>query len=389
MPASSPASISASDSAMGHLFHGTAAAVVTAPGGHRYPAGMVRIGVIGAGGIALGSCRGFVEHPEAEIVAVAEPHRQRAAEFALRYDTVTQVVDEPERLLAIDEIDAVYVATPNHLHAPLSAMALQAGKHVLQEKPLALSMEDAAPLAAAARAADTHFMLGMNQRFAPPVQRARQLMEAGRIGRAYHCKAYWRRRAGIPRIGSWFTRKELSGGGALLDIGVHMLDDALYLLDDFRPRAVSGAACAEFGNRGLGEGGWGLSASQADAAFDVEDFTTAAIKLDGGATVSLDAAWAMHLDRSGEMNVELYGTEGMIDTYGERLCRQEADGYHLIESPDAGGLAYPHADRMQHFVNVILGREELCVTLEQALSVQRVLDAIYRSASTGREVVLD
>ena len=126
---------------------------------------MVRIGVIGAGSIAQGSCSAFAEHPEAEIVAVAEPNAERAAEFALRYDTVTQVVEEPERLLAIDEVDAVYIAVPNHLHAPLSALSLQAGKHVLQEKPLALSREDAEQTAAAARAADTHFMLGMNQRF--------------------------------------------------------------------------------------------------------------------------------------------------------------------------------------------------------------------------------
>lgn len=349
---------------------------------------MVGIGVIGAGGIALGSCRAFAEHPDAEIVAVAEPNGERAAEFALRYDTVTQVVDEPERLLTIDAVDAVYVATPNYLHAPLSALALQAGKHVLQEKPLAMSVEDAAPLTAAARAADTHFMLGMNQRFAEPVQRARQLVQAGRIGRPYHCKTYWRRRAGAPGIGSWFTRKELSGGGALLDLGVHMLDDALYVLGNFRPRSVSGAVYTEFGNRGMGEGGWGRS-ERADRTFDVEDFATAVIKLDGGATVLLEASWAMHLDRAGDMNVELYGAEGAIDTYGERLCRREADGYHIVESPDSGALAYPHANRMHHFVNVILGREEPCVTLDQALTVQRVLDAIYRSAATGREVVLD
>ena len=349
---------------------------------------MVRIGVIGAGSIAQASCNEFADHPDAEIVAVAEPNAERAAEFTLRYDTVTQVVEEPERLLAIEEIDAVYVAVPNNLHAPLSALSLQAGKHVLQEKPLALSREDAEQTATAARAADTHFMLGMNQRFTPEVQRARQLMKAGRIGRAYHCKAFWRRRSGIPRIGSWFTRKEISGGGGLLDIGVHMLDNALFLLDNFRPRSVSGATYTEFGNRGLGEGDWGMS-ERASGQFDVDDFATAVIKLDGGATVLLEVAWAMHLDRSNDMNVELYGTEGAIDTYGQRLCRQAADGYHVIQSPDAGELTYPHASRMHHFVNVILGREEPCVTLDQVLSVQRVLDAIYRSAATGREVALD
>lgn len=347
---------------------------------------MVRFGVIGAGVIARKSCGDLAAHPDVEIIAVAEPDTERAAEFALRYDTVTSVMQEPERMLAIDEVDAVYIATPNHLHTPLSVMALEAGKHVLQEKPLALSIADAAPLSAAARKAGTVFMIGMNQRFAAPVQRAKQLMDEGRIGRVYHCKTYWRRRAGIPGIGSWFTRKDLSGGGVLLDIGVHMLDDALYLLDNFRPCAVSGATYTEFGQRGLGEGEWGISLPKKE--FNVDDFATALIKLDGGATVLLEAAWAMHLDQRNDMNIELYGTDGAIDTYGERLSRNQADGYHIVESPEVGELTYPHASRMHHFVNVVLGREEPCVTLDQAFTVQRVIDAIYASAATGQEVIL-
>jgi predicted dehydrogenase len=336
--------------------------------------------------VAAGGAAALIENPDAELIAVADPSRERVTAFADRFG-VSTVLESAEQLVALDAVDAVYIAVPNYLHAAISTMALQAGKHVLQEKPLALSLADAAPLAAAARQSGKHFMLGMNQRFAPPVQRARQLVEQGRIGRPYHCKAYWRRRTGIPGIGSWFTRKELSGGGGLLDIGVHMLDNALYLLDNFRPRSVSGATYTEFGNRGLGEGGWGMSA-RAGEQFDVDDFATAVIKLDGGATVLVEAAWAMHLDRTNDMNVELYGTEGAIDTYGERLSRQADDGYHIIESPDAGELTYPHASRMHHFVNVILGREEPCVTLDQVLSVQRVLDAIYRSAASGREVVI-
>lgn len=361
---------------------------VAAVRSNRYPARMIRIGVIGAGGIARESCTELATHPDAEIVAVADPNTERAAEFALRYDTISNVMEEPERLLAIKEIDAVYIATPNHLHAPLSVMALQAGKHVLQEKPLALSLEDAAPLAAAAREANTYFMLGMNQRFNAPVQRARQIVEAGNIGRVYHCKAYWRRRSGIPRIGSWFTRKKLSGGGALLDIGVHMLDNAFYLLNNFRPLSVSGASYNEFGRRSIGEGSWG-SSERPGREFSVDDFATALIKLEGGITVLLDAAWAMHLDRGSNMNIELYGTEGSLNTYEQQLCRQENDGYHTVELSDIDELNYPHTSRMHHFVNVILERERVCVTLNQALTVQRVIDAIYRSAMTSREVIFD
>ena len=348
---------------------------------------MVRFGIIGTGGVAAGGAADLIANPDAELIAVADPSRERVSAFAARFG-VSTVLESAEQLLALETVDAVYIAVPNYLHAPITTLALQAGKHVLQEKPLALSLADAAPLAAAARQSGKHFMLGMNQRFVPPVQRARQLVERGRIGRPYHCKAYWRRRAGIPGIGSWFTRKQHSGGGGLLDIGVHMLDDALYELGDFDVHSVSGATYAEFGPRGLGEGGWGLS-ERPDTRFDVDDFATAMIKLKSGASVVLDAAWAMHSEQRNAMNVELYGIDGAIDTYGERLYRQQPDGYHIIDSPDAGELTYPHASRFHHFVNLILGREEACVTLEQALTVQRVLDAIYASAASGREVIFD
>lgn len=348
---------------------------------------MIRFGIIGTGGVAAGGAAALLENPDAELVAVADPSRERVTAFAARFG-VSTVLESAEQLVALEAVDAVYIAVPNYLHAPISTMALQADKHVLQEKPLALSLADAAPLAAAARQSDRHFMLGMNQRFAAPVQRARQLVQQGRIGRPYHCKAYWRRRTGIPGIGSWFTRKQHSGGGGLLDIGVHMLDDALYELGDFAVHSVSGATYAEFGPRGLGEGGWGLS-ERPDTRFDVDDFATAIIKLKSGASVVLDAVWAMHSEQRSAMNVELYGTEGAVDTYGERLYRQQPDGYHIIDSPDAGELTYPHANRFHHFVNLILGREEACVTLEQALTVQRVLDAIYSSAASGREVIFN
>ena len=348
---------------------------------------MIRFGIIGTGGVAAGGAAALIENPDAELVAVADPSRERVTAFAARFGVGT-VLESAEQLVARDTVDAVYIAVPNYLHAPISTLALEAGKHVLQEKPLALSLEDAAPLAAAAQQADRYFMLGMNQRFAAPVQRARQLVQQGRIGRPYHCKAYWRRRTGIPGIGSWFTRKQHAGGGGLLDIGVHMLDDALYELGDFDVHSVTGATYAEFGPRGLGDGGWGLS-ERPDARFDVDDFATAIIKLKSGTSVVLDAAWAMHSEQRSAMNVELYGTEGAIDTYGERLYRQQPDGYHIIDSPDGGELTYPHANRFHHFVNLILGREEACVTLEQALTVQRVLDAIYSSAASGREVIFD
>lgn len=349
---------------------------------------MVRVGVIGAGGIARASCEELAAHPDAEIIAVADPNQESASEFALRYDTIRTMTAEPEILLAMPEVDAVYIATPNHLHMKFSKMALRAGKHVLQEKPLARNLEEALSLADLVHESDVHFMLGMNQRFSAEMQYSKQLIERDRIGRVYHCKAYWRRRSGIPRIGSWFTQKNLSGGGGLLDIGVHMLDNTLYLLNNFLPHSVSGSTYREFGSRGLGDGRWGQSI-RSDQPFDVDDFATAIIKLEGGVTILLEAAWAMHMDCKSEMNVELHGTDGAIDTYRQRLYFQKDDGYHAVEFPNTADLKYPHTSRMHHFIDVVLGREELCVTIEQAIAVQSIIDAIYKSSDTGQEVILN
>lgn len=231
-------------------------------------------------------------------------------------------------------------------------------------------------------------MLGMNQRFDSNVQRARQLCRAGRFGEIYHVKAYWKRRAGIPRLGSWFTNQASSGGGALLDIGVHVLDVALHLLDNFKPLSVSGATFTRFGNRGLGEGGWGRSERTFDT-FDVDDFATALIRLEGGAVVALEAAWAIHQRRGNEHDVLLYGEDAGMAVYaGEIFEPGDAGEYRVVENPRTPPPDYPHCSRAEHFINVLLDREAPIIDLDQALAVQRVLDAVYTSAASNREVLL-
>lgn len=164
-----------------------------------------------------------------------------------------------EELLADKEVDAVYVAVPNKFHAPLACQTLAAGKHVILDKPMALSHAQALQVAKAAEQSGKTFFLGMNQRFTEGAQQIRSLVEAGVLGEIYHAKAYWIRREGIPRLGTWFGNKEVAGAGSLFDIGVHFLDLCLHLLGNFNPVSVFGASYTKFGNRGLGEGGWGLS----------------------------------------------------------------------------------------------------------------------------------
>lgn len=335
----------------------------------------VRVGLIGAGMIAQMTGREFASSPDAELVAIADPSEERASALADMFD-IAHVLDDGHALLERDDVDAVYVAVPNCFHAEYAIAALDAGKHTLLEKPFAMNLGEAQAVADAAARSSAKFMVGMNQRFGANAQAARSMVARGDIGEVFHVKAFWRRRAGIPRIGSWFTHKEMAGGGGLLDIGVHMLDVGLWCIDNFQPTNVLGTAYTQFGNRGIGDGRWGRS-ERTDDRFDVDDFATALITLEGGVTVQLEAAWAIHQESANDMNVVLYGSDGTLNAYEQEVYRAGANGYEIIQTPQAPGPIYPHLSRVHNFVNAIEGREELCVSIEQSLAVQRILDGIY------------
>lgn len=349
----------------------------------------IRFGVVGAGMISQLSCRDIAAHAQAEIVAAADPNGERLAELAGRYG-ISRTYGEASAVFDDAEVDAVYIAVPNAHHAELARRSLEAKKHTILDKPFAMNLEQAMSVADVVGATDRVFMVGMNQRFARTTQKMKKLVQAGALGDVYHAKAYWRRRSGIPRLGSWFTNREASGGGALLDIGVHMLDAALYMMGNFEPVAVAGATYTCFGNRGLGEGGWGASEREFEV-FDVDDFATALVRLEGDVTLALDASWALLQEDGNRMDVELYGTEASGAAYGDKLVKAgEGPGeYIVVQSPAMPELIYSHTSRFHNFINSILGTEEPGVTLDEALAVQRILDGIYESQRTGREVSLE
>lgn len=348
----------------------------------------LRFGFIGAGAIAHISAKAVGTHEQASIVAVQDVNASRAKDLAGAFE-IPKVYGAVEQLLADKNVDAVYIGVPNKFHAPLAEQALNAGKHVLLDKPFAMNLDEARQVAAAAERSGKLLMLGMNQRYREDSQKIRTLVEQGVLGDVYHAKAYWFRRSGIPRMGTWFGNKELAGGGALLDIGVHLLDLALYTMDNFKPVSVSGATYTRFGNRGLGEGGWGKS-DREDIAFDVDDFASALIKMENGASVTLDVSWACHTDNPALMDVRMFGDEGGASLFPARIFRNDPmrEEYDIVEKPRAE-IAYPHCDRFHNFINAVLHGEPLCATVTQSLAVQQILDGIYESCRTGREVRLE
>ncbi len=346
----------------------------------------IRLGVIGAGAIGEEHISKLQRHPQAEVVAIAEISAERASDCAKKY-SISEVTDDYRKLLDRSDLDALTIALPNALHAKAGLEVLRAGKHLFMEKPFATHASDAEKLVDLAASKNRVLFVGMNQRFDPPSQSLKQIVARGDLGEVYHAEAYWLRRSGIPRIGSWFTRKALSGGGCTYDIGVHMIDLAMFLIDDFDVESVSGHISAQFGNRGLGEGSWGKSEVDPEKTFDVEDFSTALIKFRSGRTLQFTASWATIIDTHERLGIHLYGTKASASLGpAPRLIRKHSDGYTAEELPLLPPLVEPN--RLMHFIDCILGKATPLVTPAQALSVQRVLDAIYESSEKRQEIRL-
>lgn len=346
----------------------------------------LRCAVIGAGGIGLDHLHSLATCHRAAAVAVAEASPQRAREACARHNIPRSYVDYRE-LLEQPDIDAVVIALPNHLHAPVAIEALKARKHVLLEKPMATHAKDAARIIDVAKSMKRVLMVAQNLRFNRYTQVARMAIERGDLGEVYHIRCFWLRRAGIPRIGSWFTQKQLSGGGSITDLGVHLLDTALHLLREFDVATVSAQTYSKFGPRGLGETDWGRSDIDPKRPCDVEDYGTVLLRLKSGRSIALEAGWACFQNHeTREYGLDLFGTNAGLSLYPAKLFRNTLDSQDVIQF-NASKVPHPE-DRVHHFVSCVLDGKKLLVPPEESLKVQQVLDAIYTSAANGKEVRL-
>lgn len=342
-----------------------------------------QVAVVGAGAIGQDHLASFGLHPAATVVAIAEASPKRGREAAEKFG-VPEVVQDYRVLLARADIDVVSIAVPNYLHARVALDALRAGKHVMLDKPMATNARDATKLVAEAGRRGVLFMVGQNFRFNQETQTAKQIVGAGSLGEVYHAKTSWSRRSGIPRIGSWFTQKRFAGGGCTYDIGVHALDRCLYLMGEFDAAAVSGRTFAKFGPRGLGNGGWGKSELDPTAPFDVDDLSVALIKLKSGRTVVLEASWAAHGPQADVNATQLFGTDAGLSLPPVQFFRQTRTGYSTEAVAPLPPLV--NTNRMVHFIDCLLGAAKPFVKPSESLAVQKILDAIYVSSSSGREV---
>lgn len=349
--------------------------------------GKVRIGVIGAGMIGNEHLKVFGQLEDVEIAGVADASLQ-AAESRAREHGV-KAYETPEALLDDASIDAVVIGVPNRYHAPLAIAAMERGKHVLLEKPMAINEQAAREILETQRRTGRVLMMAHQMRWSGIARAAKAKIDAGELGRIYNAKAGWLRRKGIPGWGSWFTRMDEAGGGPLIDIGVHMLDLTLYLMGNPKPVSVFGTTYAEFGPRREGIGNWGTP--DWNGYYDVEDLATALIKLDNGATLSLEVSWAAHSAGLPEQPfVHLMGTEGGIGIVGNAgTFVTHRDGQVVEEElKPADGEADRHL-LARHFAECVReGKEPIAPALSGYVN-NRILSAIYESSRTGGEVKLN
>lgn len=348
----------------------------------------VRVGVVGLGGIGTHHAERLRES-DARLVGGMDVDADARTGFAEQFDVPTYGdVDE-----LLERVDAVLVTTPNRFHEEYAVRALEAGADVLLEKPLAHTLESAERIADAAADADGFCMLGFHNRFAGSTEVFKHYQREGRFGDLTHVETNFVRRRGIPGRGSWFTDREVAGGGALVDVGVHALDLVLHLLDHPTVVEVTGQIRAEFGTSDeyAFVEMWGEDCGP--GGFDVEDSATAFLRTADGTTISLEVAWAANRPDTRETFVRGTDAGASFDIGSDELTIYEADpggGNHLADTEITTQSRDAYAAEQRAFLEAVtVGEPPARNTVEEGLQVQRIVDAIYRSSEGGQGIRLE
>lgn len=345
----------------------------------------LKTGVIGLG-MGSGHIAGYQRHPGAEVTAVADTDARRLAAVGdkygvrMRFDSGAALIDAASGL----GLDIISIAVPNMLHKPLATGALRAGCHVLCEKPMAMNAGEAREMESVAKECGRRLMINFSFRFNEVADALKRQVDAGRLGEIYFARTVWLRRRGMPGFGGWFGRKALSGGGPLIDLGVHRIDLALWLMGYPEPVWVMGSTYDHIAGR---------AAAEQKKEFDVEDIAVAMIRFANGATLEAEASWASNIKEKELMETRLMGTEGGLlyhNRNGGEGCRFTAELFYESEGYQFDAVLHPHGARvpsaMEHFVDSILNDTPHIATAHEGVVVMELLDAIYRSAETGEPV---
>ena len=354
------------------------------------------IGIIGTGGIAGGKHMPSLSKLDGvEMTAFCDIEEGKARRAAAKYGTAdAKVYTDYKELLKDPEIDIVHVLTPNDTHAEITIAALEAGKHVMCEKPMAKKAADARRMLEAARKSGKKLTIGYQTRQAAESQYLKKVCKAGDLGEIYYARANALRRRAVPTWGV-FLDADKQGGGPLIDIGTHALDLTLWMMDNYEPKMVVGSVYRKLGDNEGSANAWGPWDPK---KFTVEDSAFGFITMKNGATIVLEAAWAINLLNTTEANCTLAGTKAGADMQKGLRINGENNGQMYVQEiqTDGGGVAFFDAEGVdtafeeaKQWIEAVRNDTDPTVLPEQALVVSEILEAIYESAKTGQPVLFD
>ena len=362
----------------------------------------LRIGIVGCGGIAnnkhMPALAKFAD--ECEMVAFCDIIEERAAKAAKEFGAEgSKVYTDFNEMYKDASIDVVHVLTPNVSHCPATVAAFEAGKHVMCEKPMAHNSEDAKKMIDAWKKSGKKFTIGYQNRFRPEIQTLKKSCEAGELGDIYLGKAHAIRRRAVPTWGV-FPDKSLQGGGPLIDIGTHALDITLWMMDNYKPVSVTGSVFYKLGNLEQATEG-NMFGPWDPATYEVEDSAFGMIKMEDGSAIMIEASWALNVLESREAATTLCGTKagaevhsGMSYPVNQLIVNRGHNGQLTEEKlSSAGNIAFfegdsaaPEVVEAKQWLEAINNNTDPLVKPEQALVVTQILEAIYKSHETGKEV---
>ena len=352
----------------------------------------IKVAVIGCGGISQVHLGGYQKIPDVEIYALCDINEEQLKKRGEEYGVTRLYTDVNTMLAELPELDAVSVCSWNSAHAPCTIAALKAGKHVLCEKPMALNAKEAEEMLRVAKENNKLLMIGFVRRFGNDCAILQDLIGDGQFGELYYAKATYLRRRGSP--GGWFGDKSRSGGGPLIDLGVHVIDLTRYLMGNHKPVSVYGATFKKLGDRKEIKDQAGYQSVSADGKndiFDVEDAVTALIRFDNGAVISVEASFSLNIEKD-KGDIELFGTKAgckldptlkIFSTMSNYMTNVE------LTAPTALSFDGLFDREIAHYIDCVRTGAPCRNPAEDGVTLMKILDGIYESARTGHEVVLD
>lgn len=356
----------------------------------------LKVAIVGCGGIGMQKHLPALSQVEGvELVAFCDLIEERALAGKAKFGTSeSNVYTDYQNMLAEESLDVVHVCTPNATHAELSIAALDAGNHVMCEKPMAKTAEEGRAMIEAAERNGKKLTIGYQNRFRKDSQYLKAICQEGQLGEIYNAKAHAIRRRAVPTWGV-FLDEEAQGGGPLIDIGTHALDLTLWMMDNYQPKYVVGNTyrkLADTENAANAFGSWDPK------EFAVEDSAFGYIVMENGASIYLESSWALNTVKSGEAKTTLHGTKGGADMNDGLTINGEDHGLlfdkQVIVDPGAvdffeGDADDPEVLEAKQWIQAIIHDTEPVVKPREALIVTEILEAIYQSAKTGQPVILN